>query len=150
MKLRSLNSELWLPVPRSEVFPFFADPENLQALTPEWLDFNIVSPRPIVMEAGRLIDYRLKVHGIPIQWRARISVWEPPFRFVDEQVKGPYRAWIHEHLFQEVQGGTQVIDRVQYAAIGGELIEKLFVRRDVEKIFEYRSRKLIERFGASK
>ena len=147
MSPRILRSELWLPRPLEEVFAFFADASNLQELTPDWLDFSILTPRPITMCRGALIDYRLKVHGIAIRWQSEITAWEPPLRFVDEQRRGPYRLWVHEHTFAARDGGTQVGDVVRYAAPGGFLIEWLFVRRDVERIFDFRRRKLLERFG---
>ncbi len=130
--------EQWLPRPRAEVFPFFADAANLQAITPPWLDFRILTPGPIAMRPGALIDYRLKLRGFPIRWRTKITVWEPPFRFVDRQLKGPYRQWVHEHSFEEKDGGTLCRDRVDYAVPGGALVNRIFVQRDVETIFAYR------------
>ena len=149
MRARTLRSEIWLPRPVEEVFAFFADARNLQDITPAWLDFSVLTPAPIVMRPGALIDYRLKVHGFPIRWQSEITAWEPPRRFVDEQRRGPYRLWIHEHSFEARDGGTLVGDFVQYAAPGGALIEWLFVRRDVERIFQFRREKLLARFGRS-
>lgn len=134
--------EQWLPRPRAEVFPFFADAANLQAITPPWLDFRILTPGPIAMRPGALIDYRLKLRGFPIRWRTQITVWEPPFRFVDRQLKGPYRQWVHEHSFEEKDGGTLCRDRVDYAVPGGALVNRIFVQRDVETIFAYRREQL--------
>lgn len=148
-----LRSELWLPRPREEVFPFFADARNLQQITPPWLSFVVLTPAPIPMRPGTLIDYRLRVHGIPIRWRSEISVWDPPHRFVDEQRRGPYRLWHHEHTFAEKEGGTLCGDVVHYAARGGllrPLVERFFVRRDVERIFAYRTQVLREMFGDAK
>lgn len=142
-----LRSELWLPRPLSEVFPFFADARNLQRITPPWLSFEVLTPAPIEMRPGARIDYRLRVHGVPLRWQSEITVWEPPYRFVDEQRRGPYRLWHHEHTFRENNGGTLCGDIVQYASRGGPLrpmIEALFVRRDVDKIFRYR-REVLER-----
>lgn len=147
---RTLQSELWLPRPLAEVFEFFADPRNLQAITPDWLDFSIVTPAPIPMRRGALIDYRLRVHGFPIRWQSEITAWEPPHRFVDEQRRGPYRLWIHEHWFEARGGGTLVGDLVRYAAPGGWLVEWLFVRRDVEHIFQFRRQKLLAMFAKSR
>ncbi len=141
------HSELWLPRPRSEVFAFFGDALNLQAITPDFLNFQVLTPRPIEMRAGTLIDYKLRVRGIPLRWRTLIRAWEPPFRFVDEQLRGPYRQWIHEHTFEERDGGTLARDVVRYSVFGGALIDRLFVRRDVEKIFAYRSKRLLELLG---
>jgi ligand-binding SRPBCC domain-containing protein len=146
MRVHEVQSELWLPLPPAELFPFFADAANLDTLTPPWLHFRIVTPAPIAMREGVLIDYRLRVRGIPLRWRTRINVWEPPHRFVDEQIRGPYRQWIHEHSFEERDDGTLVRDRVRYAVFGGTLVNVLFVRTDIAKIFAYRQHKLTERF----
>jgi ligand-binding SRPBCC domain-containing protein len=140
--LFKLETELWLPHRRDEVFRFFADAFNLETLTPPWLKFEVLTPRPIEMRVGLQIDYRLRLRGLPLRWRSEITAWEPPGRFVDEQRRGPYRAWIHEHTFEEQDGGTLTRDRVQYAVIGGWLINTLFVRRDVEKIFHFRQETL--------
>jgi hypothetical protein len=140
------EDSLWLPRSRDEVFPFFADAGNLETITPPWLNFQIITPRPIAMRPGTLIDYRLKIRGFPAKWRTLISAWEPPFRFVDEQVRGPYRRWHHEHTFEEKDGGTLCRDRVEYDMVGGALINWLLVRRDVESIFAYRRKKLLEVF----
>lgn len=102
------------------------------------------------MHAGALIEYRLRWHGIPLRWTSRITEWEPPRRFVDEQVRGPYRMWRHEHLFEEVDGGTRVRDRVLYAVFAPDVVERLFVRRDVERIFAYRQERLRELFDGSR
>ena len=147
MRERHFTAEQWLPRPRAELFPFFADAANLERITPPWLGFRILTPRPIEMRAGTLIDYRLKVHGVPLRWRTRIAVWAAPERFVDEQVKGPYRRWIHEHSFVEKDGGTLCRDDVRYAVLGGALVDRLLVRRDVESIFAYRRQVLTELFA---
>ena len=99
------------------------------------------------MHPGAEIEYRLKVRGFPLRWKSKITVWEPPHRFVDEQLRGPYRIWIHEHRFTDEAGGTLCEDHVQYAPLGGALINKLFVARDVQKIFAYRSERLQQIFG---
>jgi ligand-binding SRPBCC domain-containing protein len=148
MTIHELHSELWLPRPRAEVFPFFADARNLEAITPGWLRFQVLTPGPLEMRTGLRIDYRLRVHGLPLRWQSEITVWEPPQRFVDEQRRGPYRLWRHEHRFAERDGGTLCADHVRYAVPGGELVYRLFVRRDVERIFEFRRRRLTERFGS--
>lgn len=101
------------------------------------------------MRAGTLIDYRIHWRGLPIRWRSEISLWEPPYRFVDRQIRGPYRLWHHEHRFTESNDGTEVVDQVDYGVWGGSLIERLFVRRDVVAIFEYRKRRLRELFPTS-
>ena len=142
-----LEAELWLPRPREEMFHFFADAFNLEALTPPWLHFEVLTPRPIQMRAGLRIDYRLRLRGLPLRWQSEITAWEPPHRFVDEQRRGPYRVWIHEHRLEERDGGTLTRDVVRYAVIGGGLVNALFVRPDVEKIFRFRQEKLRELFA---
>ncbi|GAB4234480.1 MAG: SRPBCC family protein [Acidobacteriota bacterium] len=142
--------QLFLPLPRPEVFAFFADAENLERITPPFLHFTILTPPPVAIRPGALIDYRLRLHGIPLRWRTEISVWEPPHRFVDRQLKGPYRLWVHEHRFEEVAGGTLMRDRVDYLPPGGlfaKLIDRWLVRPDVERIFAYRSEKIQEILG---
>jgi len=99
------------------------------------------------MGVGTLIDYRIRLHGIPLRWRTKITAWEPPFRFVDEQIKGPYRRWIHEHRFEKSGEGTLCYDRVRYAILGGPIVRQLFVERDVKQIFAFRATKLTELFG---
>ncbi|MDA1315531.1 MAG: SRPBCC family protein [Acidobacteria bacterium] len=141
------HSSLWLPRPLDEVFAFFADAHNLEILTPPWLRFEVLTPRPIDLSKGVKIDYRLRVHGLPIRWQSEITAWEPPRRFVDEQLRGPYRIWRHEHHFREERSGTVAEDHIVYAVPGGALINRLFVARDVEKIFAFRSEKLRELFG---
>ena len=145
-----LNLELSLPVPRPEVFPFFAEARNLETLTPPWLRFEVLTPPPIQMQAGTRIDYQLRLHGLPLRWQSEITAWEPPHRFVDEQRRGPYRRWIHEHRFEEETGGTRCVDRVRYAVYGGSLIEWLFIRRDLQRIFAFRQAKLRELFALKK
>lgn len=146
MKAYTLQSELWLPRPRDEVFAFFADARNLEALTPPWLNFAVLTPGTIEMRPGSLIDYRIRVHGIPLHWRTEIAGWEPPHRFVDRQLRGPYTLWHHTHTFEERDGGTLCLDHVRYRPRGGALIHRLFVRRDVERIFKYRRQRLEELF----
>jgi ligand-binding SRPBCC domain-containing protein len=133
-----LRARLWLPRPIQEVFIFFSDAENLEKITPLWLHFWITSPKPIPMKRGTRIDYKLRLKGLPLRWQSEISVWDPPHCFVDEQRKGPYKKWRHEHRFQEKDGGTLVLDEVQFAAWGGKIVEKLFVEKDLRRIFEFR------------
>jgi ligand-binding SRPBCC domain-containing protein len=149
MRVRNFESQLWLPQPRHEVFAFFSDAANLDAITPPWLNFRTITPDPTEMHCGTMLDYKLRIHGFPIRWRSQITAWEPPVRFVDEQVRGPYRLWIHEHIFVERDGGTLVCDRVQYAVPFDWLTHSLLVRPDVERIFRYRSDLLRRRFGVS-
>ncbi len=148
MKLHTLRQELTLEQPLEKVYDFFANPENLERITPPWLRFRIVSPQPVQMKQGATIDYKLRIHGIPIRWTSQITDCKPPFRFVDEQLKGPYKVWIHEHIFEPgPDGGTKIIDKISYAAAGGSLINNLFVRPDLRRIFQYRSEKIVEILG---
>ena len=149
MKVSFFHSEILLPTPIREIFQFFGNARNLEVITPPWLRFQILTQDPIVMREGTLIDYRIRLRGIPLRWRSRIEVWDPPRRFVDIQIEGPYRLWRHEHLFDPWDQGTLCLDRVQYAVRGGPLVERLFVRRDVEKIFEFRREKLLKLFPLS-
>lgn len=149
MKIFNVERSTLIPFPRETVFDFFARAENLELLTPPWLSFHIQTPKPIRMCEGTLIDYRLRLRGLPLRWRSEITIWEPPFRFVDEQRRGPYRLWVHEHRFEEVDGGTRVEDLVRYAVPGGTLVDKLFVAPDVKRIFDYRQERLRDLFGSS-
>jgi ligand-binding SRPBCC domain-containing protein len=147
MNASTFQAELWLPKAPEQVFAFFSEARNLQAITPGWLNFVVLTPEPIELCRGALIDYRLRVHGIPFRWQSEITAWEPPHRFVDEQRRGPYKLWIHEHRFEAREGGTLASDFMLCSAPGGKLMEWLFVRRDVERIFEFRKEKLSELFG---
>jgi ligand-binding SRPBCC domain-containing protein/ribosomal protein S18 acetylase RimI-like enzyme len=142
-----LDTHLFLDRPLAEVFPFFAEAANLDAITPPWLRFRTLTPPPIEMRRGAIIDYGLKLHGFPIRWQSEITAYEPPHRFVDEQRRGPYRSWRHEHLFVETDGGTLVEDRVRYSVPGGGLVHALFVRGDLRRTFEYRQRQVRARLG---
>lgn len=142
MRLHTLHVEVWLPRKRDDVFPFFADAFNLEAITPPWLHFQVLTPPPIAMRAGTRIAYRLRLRGIPLGWQSEITAWDPPCRFVDEQRRGPYRLWRHTHVFEDKHGGTLCTDHVEYAVWGGWPVDRLFVRRDVERIFEFRSEAL--------
>jgi len=147
MTERLLEQSTFVPRPRPEVFAFFADPANLQALTPPWLGFRILGPRPLALHPGARIDYRISLHGLPLRWRTEITAWEPPHRFVDVQERGPYRLWVHEHRFLEVPGGTEIVDRVRYAVWGGALVERLFVARDLVRIFDFRKERITALLG---
>lgn len=144
----TLKTELWLPRAIREVFDFFADAHRLEEITPPWLRFHVRTPQPVPMFAGTTIDYTLRLHGVPIRWRSEISEWEPPFRFVDRQLRGPYRLWYHRHTFEERDGGTLVKDHVDYAVLGGALVHWLVVKRDLERIFAFRHQRLIEFLGS--
>lgn len=142
MHVSTFSSQQIIQAPLAEVFRFFSDAANLEHLTPPWLGFEVLTPAPIEMAPGALIDYRLRWRGVPLRWRTEIEIWEPARRFVDRQIRGPYRLWRHEHLFEEHRGGTMVEDRIEYAAIGGRLAHWLAVDRDVETIFAYRRQAL--------
>ena len=150
MRIREFQCEIWLPLPPEELFPFFADAANLDAITPKWLHFRIVTPRPVEMREGALIDYKLCVHGLPLRWRTLIREWNPPHSFVDEQLRGPYRQWVHRHTFEPQNGGTLARDVVHYAVPFDFIAHPLFVRRDIEKIFQHRQKALREMFGTGK
>jgi ligand-binding SRPBCC domain-containing protein len=138
MKTYQLKTEIWLPRPREEVFGFFAEPANLERLTPAWLRFEIITKLTGAIEKGFQLNYQLRIHGVPIKWQSVISDWEPPHRFVDQQTRGPYRFWVHEHKFMEHNGGTLVGDNVQYSVPGGILVQKFIVAPDLDRIFKYR------------
>lgn len=137
--------------PRAEVFAFFSDASNLEDITPDFLRFRIVTPRPIAMGAGARIDYRLQLFGIPFGWTTLIEAYAPPHRFVDVQLKGPYSRWHHTHEFVSVPDGTLVLDTVDYAlplGVLGDLAHAVFVHRSVERIFDHRRRRIDELLGA--
>ena len=142
-----------LAAPRDAVFAFFSNAGNLEVLTPPWLRFRVLTEGEIPMARGTRIDYRLRLHGLPLRWRSEITAWEPPYRFVDEQVIGPYRSWVHEHRFEakERPGQGPVViasDEVRYQAPGGWLTDRFLVARDLKRIFAYRTARLRERFGS--
>jgi ligand-binding SRPBCC domain-containing protein len=143
MRIHVLHREQLLSGPPDEVFPFFADARNLEAITPPLLGFRVVTPEPIQMRVGTFIQYRLRLHGVPVRWDTTIQEWSPPHRFVDVQVRGPYALWHHAHEFVPAPGGgTLMTDTVRYA-IGfgalGELARRALVRRDLDAIFAFRA-----------
>ena len=145
----TLRREQTLPGTPDEVFPFFADAGNLEAITPRDLKFDIVTPRPIEMGEGTLIEYELRLHGLPISWLTRIEVWEPGVRFVDQQLRGPYALWHHTHEFEATADGqTLMRDTVRYAIPYGplgELAHALVVKRDLNRIFDFRTQEVARR-----
>ena len=146
-----LRAVQWIPQPLDKVFEFFSEAKNLETLTPDFLNFKIQKVSTPAIQEGTLIDYTLKVHGVPIRWRTRIEDWQPGRQFVDTQLKGPYRLWHHTHQFRAVAGGTLMEDRVRYRlpmAGLGRLVAGSFVRKDVEAIFRYRFDRVREIFGS--
>lgn len=138
---RVLETVTLLPLAVNDVFSFFAEAENLERITPPELAFEILTPTPIDMREGTLIDYRLRLFGVPFRWRTRIVAWHPNHRFVDEQVRGPYRYWRHVHTFAEIDSGTRMTDRVEYRLPfrGAGLVVLPLVRRQLDRIFRYRA-----------
>lgn len=135
--------------PLNEVFDFFSNAENLNKLTPPELYFKIITPPPIQIKQGAIIDYKIKLNGIPFLWKTEITVFENQKRFVDTQLKGPYKVWIHEHQFEKREGKTYMKDIVQFLSPGWVLepiINKLFVEKKVKAIFEYREKVLKKLF----
>lgn len=147
-RCHELRCSVVLPRTRDHVFDFFSDAFQLEQITPPWLNFKILTPAPIDLKEGCLIDYQIRLHGIPIQWRTEISSWDPPYSFTDRQLRGPYKLWEHLHTFEEVDGGTLTTDCVRYKAIGGRFANWLMVERDLRQIFEYRHQRMLELFPA--
>jgi ligand-binding SRPBCC domain-containing protein len=148
----TLEREQWVPCPLNEVFEFFSSARNLEFLTPAWLKFRILT-LPIAVDAGTKIRYRISWRGIPLNWTTEIMRWDPPHEFIDMQLSGPYKLWHHTHRFESVAGGTRITDIVQYALpLGplGLLAHALWVKRDVERIFDYRRERIVEMFGESR
>ena len=152
MAIHRLERQQLIPFGRAQVFSFFEDATNLERITPPFLGFRILSPLPISMGEGTLIDYRIRLFGLPLRWRTRIDVYEPPARFVDVELEGPYRVWRHTHLFEEHPDGTLITDHVEYE-IGfgpfGSLARSLFVARTLESIFDYRQRAVAAHFSSA-
>ena len=146
MKTFLFKSQQTIKKPLTEVFDFFSDAHNLAMITPPWLRFEVLTPAPIDLVVGTRIDYRLKLRGIPIRWQSEITEWNPPYTFSDAQRRGPYRLWQHTHTFDETEDGVVVGDAVKYAVWGDGLVNKFFVRPDIEKIFAYRAEQLDEIF----
>ena len=147
----TLRREQFVARPLEEVFEFFSDARNLQVITPPWLNFQILTPGPIDIKPGLLLDYGLKWHGFTIAWRTEIETWDPPHTFTDKQVRGPYKLWRHTHTFAEVEGGTHMTDHVDYELpLGplGTIAHQMGVRRDLEQVFDYRQKVISDRFSA--
>jgi ligand-binding SRPBCC domain-containing protein len=142
VKLYELRRRQFLPLDIETVFQFFAEPRNLNWITPPWLHFRIVGPPGDKLAAGSLLEYRLRLHGVPLRWQTRIAAWDPPRRFVDVQISGPYRLWEHAHSFASADGGTVVSDDVVYSVPGGSIANRLVVAPDLDRIFDYRRARL--------
>lgn len=142
-------AEQFVPLSPEELFPFFSAAKNLEEITPDILNFKVKRVSTNEIQQGTLIDYVLKIHGVPAKWKTLIDEWNPPFKFVDNQLKGPYKLWHHTHEFKAVPGGTLMTDRVRYILPFGKLGWYLawhFVRRDVESIFAYRRKVVSAKF----
>src|SRR5690606_4156303 len=137
----------WVDKPLEEVFSFFSDAKNLEDITPGWLNFHITGESPGPMGAGKEIDYKLQIKGVPAKWKTRIAAWDPPHKFVDIQEKGPYKSWHHSHHFQRLGNGVLLTDKVHYELplmpLGSAILP--VIRADVEKIFSYRKKELAAR-----
>ena len=146
MKVRVLERTHIVRRPLAETFRFFSDPRNLERLTPAFLNLKFLAPPPAEVHPGTVIDYQIRLYGVPVHWRTRIEVVEAPNRFVDVQEKGPYALWRHSHSFKNVGGGaTEMKDRVEYAmplGVLGEIAYRLFVARSLAQIFDYREKEL--------
>jgi ligand-binding SRPBCC domain-containing protein len=144
MRTHLLERSQPVGIPVEQAFAFYGDTLNLEPMTPPWLHFHVTNAGPVTMEPGALLNYRLRLHGVPIRWTTRIEIWEPPTRFVDIQLSGPYALWEHTHEFEpNGSGGSIIRDRVRYAIPYGplgQLAHLLFVRRDLERIFDYRAK----------
>ena len=146
-----LVQEQFIPQPRPVVWEFFAAAENLQRITPSFLGFQILTPSPIEMHSGTLIEYRISLFGLPMKWRTEILEFEPPEHFIDLQIKGPYALWHHSHRFEECEGGTLMTDQVDYRppmGVLGGLANTLFVQRTLARIFRHRMQQVNMLFGS--
>ena len=149
MDCYELNIKQFIPEPIEEVFSFFSKPENLKKITPKQLYFTINTPSPIPMKLGQIIDYTIKIKGIPVRWRSLISSYDPPHSFIDEQVKGPYSLWHHTHRFKEENGGTVIFDYVKYKipfGLVGRIANFIWISKDLKRIFNYRKKIIAEIF----
>lgn len=150
--MHELKKEIFVRRPVEEVFAFFQKPENLATMTPPSLGFRILTPSPIRMREGAIIDYTIGVLGMRARWRTMITTFEPPYCFIDEQLKGPYSFWHHTHRFAVKDGGTVITDEVRYLVpfgFPGRIAHVLFIRRQLESIFTYRTGVIKRMFGES-
>ena len=150
MKYFELIEKQYIDKTIDEVFNFFSKPENLEVITPKYLKFSIKTPLPITMEEGQVIEYKIRLRGIPMKWKSRISSYNPPHSFIDEQIKGPYSYWHHTHIFKVNGNGTDIIDHVKYNlpfGLIGVFANYFFVNKDLKKIFKYRKSTINEIFS---
>lgn len=145
-----LKRETYIKGKINVVFDFFSKAENLDKITPPELGFKIITPLPVEMKKGTLINYKISLNGIPFNWLTEITEWDPPYSFEDSQLKGPYKMWVHRHIFEEENDITKMTDVVKYISPGGifEFIpHNLIVKKKVEKIFDYRQKIFNELFS---
>ena len=151
MKIYKITTKQIIQRPLAEVFAFFSQPENLALITPDHLAFNIITPPPVEMKQGAIIDYTIRLFKVSIHWRTLITSFEPPFRFVDEQIKGPYSFWHHTHTFTKInENETLIKDTVLYSIpLGfiGRIVHWIYIKRDLKKIFSYRKKRIQEIFS---
>lgn len=154
-RLYTLSRQQWVNRPLDNVFPFFERPENLALITPPSLDFRLLTPSPVQMKQGRIIDYTIRVLGARVRWRSIISMYRPPHLFVDEQLIGPYSFWHHTHRFQDEGKGTRLLDKIRYALptllpdVLADLIHRWHVSPTLDQIFDYRRDKFQRLFGGA-
>lgn len=144
-----LRREQIIPAPIDAVFRYFEDPRNLAGITPSWLRFEIVRFSDERVREGSVVEYHIRWLGVRLRWVSRITRWDPPRAFVDEMERGPYGSWHHTHSFEPAEGGVRMTDVIAYempAGPLGRLVHALFVRRQLEEIFDYRARRVAERF----
>jgi len=149
LPIRKLKRTILIPAPIERVFDFFSLADNLNLIIPPWLKFQILTPGPIRMELNTVIDFALKIYGIPVQWRSEITEWHPPGSFTDKQIKGPYAIWEHKHSFFAKDNGTIMEDTVIYSVPGfifEPVVNVLMVGWRLKKIFDFREEKILELF----
>ena len=146
MKFYHFDRTQILHLPLAQAFAFFADPRHLEAITPGFVHFKFLRDPPPILQAGSVVDYRIRMFGVPVRWQARIEVWEPPHRFVDAQVRGAFASWHHTHLFEDAgDGRTRMREQIEFAmpmGVLGRIAYRLFVARTLERIFDLRAERL--------
>tara|TARA_Y100001970_G_C13808702_1_gene638856 strand:- start:81 stop:539 length:459 start_codon:yes stop_codon:yes gene_type:complete len=150
MKLYSLHFKQTINRPIEEVFDFFSKPENLSRITPKKLNFKILTPTPIKMMKGQIIDYTIRLIGFQIHWRTLITDYNPPYSFIDQQIKGPYTIWHHKHTFKKIANGVEIYDNITYSipfGIIGRILHYVWIQKDLENIFRYRKKVINEIFN---